>query len=160
MLVKEIEIGGDLNTGDRNTGDLNTGYLNTGDRNTGDRNTGDLNTGNWNTGDLNTGDLNTGYLNTGDRNTGDRNTGNWNATNRSCGLFCSAEPNIIVFDVPTNMSMNEFLSKHPECRTLGEKLMYDDLFNYAEFSSIPGWTLEKCKELHGKFIKARATAKE
>jgi len=54
-LVREIEVGGDQNTGHGNTGDRNTGHWNTGDRNTGDWNTGDQNTGNGNAGSFHTG---------------------------------------------------------------------------------------------------------
>jgi len=82
-FVREVEIGGDSNTGDSNTGcgntgDSNTGWGNTGNRNTGWSNTGDSNTGWGNTGWGNTGNSNTGNRNTGDSNTGDSNTGNRN----------------------------------------------------------------------------------
>jgi hypothetical protein len=124
----------------------------------GNRNTGDWNTGNRNTGDWNTGNWNTGYWNTGDWNTSDRNTGNWNTGNRSCGMFCSKEPCVVVFDVQTDMTFQEFLEKYPQCRKLGEALMSDEVFDYALYSSIPGWTLEKCAALHRAFIAARTPA--
>ena len=96
------------NTGDRNTGDWNTGDRNTGDRNTGNRNTGDWNTGYSNTGYSNTGDRNTGNRNTGYSNTGNRNTGDWNKTNRSSGVFCNKEPEMIMFNKKTNMTFEEW----------------------------------------------------
>jgi hypothetical protein len=154
---------GDSNTGNCNTGNCNTGYRNTGYRNTGDRNTGDRNTGNCNTGNCNTGDRNTGYrntgdsntgnCNTGDRNTGYRNTGDSNATNRSAGLFCQKEPKVIVFDVQTKFTYDEFIAKCPACFELGQLLQRKAEFDYTQFSHIPGWTLEKIKSLHEKLAK-------
>jgi len=84
-FVREVEIGGDSNTGWGNTGNRNTGNHNTGDSNTRNRNTGDSNTGWGNTGNRNTGDSNTGNRNTGDRNTGNRNTGNRNTGDSNTG---------------------------------------------------------------------------
>jgi hypothetical protein len=160
-FIEEIKIGGDRNTGDGNTGHSNTGECNTGRRNTGNCNTGDRNIGNGNTGDWNTGNGNTGHKNTGDwnigdGNTGDGNTGHWNTTNRSCGLFCSVEPCVIVFDEQTKMTMEQFCKKYPEYYALGNKLNSDTLFDYSEFKTIPGWTLEKCKSLHEKMVAARS----
>jgi len=147
---------GDGNIGNGNTGDGNTGHKNTGNCNTGNGNTGDGNTGGRNTGDGNTGHKNTGDWNIGDGNTGDGNTGHWNTTNRSCGLFCSVEPCVIVFDEQTKMTMEQFCKKYPEYYALGNKLNSDTLFDYSEFKTIPGWTLEKCKSLHEKMVAARS----
>ena len=99
---------GDLNTGNRNTGDWNTGNRNTGDWNTGDCNTGDWNTGDWNTGNRNTGDRNTGNWNTGNRNTGDWNTGDWNSASFSNGVFCTKEPEILIFNKPSGMTFRQW----------------------------------------------------
>ena len=105
---------GNRNTGDCNTGNSNTGHCNTGNCNTGNRNTGDCNTGNSNTGNSNTGNWNTGYCNTGNCNTGDWNTGycntgHWNTTNYSSGCFNTIESSIILFDKPSDMTMNKWL---------------------------------------------------
>ena len=99
---------GDCNTGNRNTGDWNTGDWNTGNRNTGDWNTGDCNTGDCNTGDCNTGDWNTGNRNTGDWNTGNRNTGDWNSASFSNGVFCTEEPEILIFNKPSGMTFRQW----------------------------------------------------
>ncbi len=99
---------GDGNTGDCNTGARNTGNHNTGNRNTGDRNTGDRNTGNFNTGDWNIGDGNTGDFNTGNRNTGDCNTGDWNKASFSNGVFCTEEPEILIFNKPSGMTLRQW----------------------------------------------------
>lgn len=80
-----------------------TGICNTGDRNTGDRNTGTYNTGDWNTGDGNTGDFNTG-----NRNTGDCNTGDWNKASFSNGVFCTEEPEILIFNKPSGMTLRQW----------------------------------------------------
>ena len=80
-----------------------TGICNTGDRNTGDRNTGTYNTGDWNTGDGNTGDCNTGA-----RNTGNCNTGDWNKASFSNGVFCTEEPEILIFNKPSGMTLRQW----------------------------------------------------
>ncbi len=80
-----------------------TGICNTGNRNTGNRNTGDCNTGDWNTGDWNTGDCNTG-----DWNTGDWNTGDWNSASFSNGVFCTEEPEILIFNKPSGMTFRQW----------------------------------------------------
>jgi hypothetical protein len=169
---------GNLNTGDRNTGDQNTGYQNTGSRNTGDqntgdqntgyqntgnRNTGDWNTGNLNTGNRNTGNWNTGYWNTGDRNTGnlntgDRNTGDWNATDHCPGFFCAVEPNVLSFDVQTELTHTEFLEAFPQASILGVALMSDEKINFEDFKMIPGITEEKLQLLHQKHLNGRKKA--
>lgn len=121
-VLKRVNQGkgctGICNTGDRNTGDRNTGIYNTGDWNTGDRNTGDCNsgihntgnhnTGNRNTGDWNTGNRNTGNFNTGDCNTGDCNTGDWNIASFSNGVFCTEEPEALIFNKPSGMTLRQW----------------------------------------------------
>ena len=87
---------------------VNEGKDNTGLCNTGDWNTGDRNTGNGNTGNLNTGNGNTGDRNTGNRNTGDRNTGDWNTVNYSSGVFCTEPQKAIIFDKPSNLSLQNW----------------------------------------------------
>ena len=95
-------------TGICNTGNCNTGNCNTGDWNTGNRNTGDWNTGDCNTGDCNTGNCNTGNCNTGDCNTGNRNTGDWNSASFSNGVFCTEEPEILIFNKPSGMTFRQW----------------------------------------------------
>ena len=102
-------------TGICNTGDCNTGNRNTGDWNTGDWNTGDWNTGNRNTGDWNTGNRNTGDCNTGDWNTGDWNTGDWNSASFSNGVFCTKEPEILIFNKPSGMTFREWRNSDACC---------------------------------------------
>ena len=104
---------GSMNTGNRNTGNWNTGNWNTGDCNTGSCNAGDYNTGSWNTGSMNTGECNTGHCNTGNMNTGnwnigDCNTGDWNATNYSCGVFCTEPQKILIFDKPSDWTLDDW----------------------------------------------------
>ena len=78
--------------------------------NEGRDNTGLRNIGNWNTGDSNTGDRNIGDRNIGNRNTGYRNTGIANKGNRHTGAFCTGDANFTLFNKPTNMTYNEFIS--------------------------------------------------
>ena len=131
---------GNWNTGDRNTGNCNTGNWNTGNRNTGNWNTGDRNTGNWNTGNRNTGDRNTGNWNTGNwntgnRNTGDRNTGNWNTgdwnkTSYSNGVFCTKEPEILIFDKPSGMTLRQW-RESDACKLLDTSREYVTVWVWA-----------------------------
>lgn len=95
-------------TGICNTGDRNTGNFNTGDWNIGSRNIGTYNIGDWNTGNGNTGDFNTGNRNTGNRNTGDCNTGDWNKASFSNGVFCTEEPEILIFNKPSGMTLRQW----------------------------------------------------
>ena len=87
---------------------VNQGKGCTGNRNTGNWNTGNRNTGNWNTGNRNTGDWNTGNCNTGNRNTGDWNTGDWNSASFSNGVFCTEEPEILIFNKPSGMTFRQW----------------------------------------------------
>lgn len=106
-VLKRVNQGksctGICNTGDRNTGDRNTGTYNTGDWNIGNRNIGTYNIGDWNTGNGNTGDFNTG-----NRNTGDCNTGDWNKASFSNGVFCTEEPEILIFNKPSGMTLRQW----------------------------------------------------
>ena len=96
------------NSGNRNSGDLNSGDLNSGNRNSGNRNSGDWNSGDRNSGDLNSGDGNSGNRNSGDWNSGYRNSGDWNKTNFSAGVLCTQEPECLIFDRPSGMTLREW----------------------------------------------------
>ena len=65
-------------------------------------------TGICNTGDCNTGNRNTGDWNTGDWNTGDWNTGDWNSASFSNGVFCTEEPEILIFNKPSGMTFRQW----------------------------------------------------
>ena len=98
QIIREIpwnEVLKRVNQGKGCTGILNTGNLNTGNRNTGDRNTGDWNTGN--------------------RNTGDWNTGDWNSASFSNGVFCTEEPEILIFDKPSGMTFRQWRDSNACC---------------------------------------------
>lgn len=82
---------------------VNHGKGCTGICNTGDRNTGIYNTGDWNTGNGNIGDFNTG-----NRNTGDCNTGDWNIASSSSGVFCTEEPEALIFNKPSGMTLRQW----------------------------------------------------
>lgn len=98
-----------FNSGYYNSGDLNSGDFNSGDFNSGNSNIGDFNSGDFNGGDRNSGDCNSGYRNSGDRNSGNYNSGIFNSCDYSNGVFCSIEPKIHIFNIPTDMTMREFL---------------------------------------------------
>ena len=99
---------GICNSGDWNTGRWNTGSYNSGNHNTGDWNSGDCNTGRWNTGSYNSGNHNTGDWNTGSYNSGDWNTGDWNSVSFSDGVFCTEEPEILIFNKPSGMTLRQW----------------------------------------------------
>lgn len=61
-----------------------------------------------NEGHDNTGLRNTGSMNTGSWNTGDCNTGDWNATNYSCGVFCTEPQKILIFDKPSDWTLDDW----------------------------------------------------
>ena len=71
-------------------------------------NVGVDNTGVCNSGDCSTGNRNTGDRNTGNCNTGNRNTGDWNTTNFSSGVLCTEEPECLIFDKPSGMTLREW----------------------------------------------------
>ena len=111
QIIREIpwdEVLKRVNQGKGCTGICNTGDCNTGNRNTGICNTGNRNTGDCNTGDCNTGNRNTGDCNTGNRNTGDCNTGDWNSVSFSNGVFCTEEPEILIFNKPSGMTFRQW----------------------------------------------------
>jgi hypothetical protein len=122
-VVREI-VGEELNIlkgiTNGNTGIFNSGYYNSGNHNSGNRNSGDRNSGYYNSGDRNSGDHNSGRYNSGYYNSGSYNSGIFNSGNRnsglfnscdfSSGIFCSIEPKINIFNMPTHMTMREFLN--------------------------------------------------
>lgn len=50
----------------------------------------------------------TGICNTGDCNTGDWNTGDWNSASFSNGVFCTEEPEILIFNKPSGMTFRQW----------------------------------------------------
>jgi hypothetical protein len=91
-----------------NTGKGNSGLCNSGNRNSGDCNSGNWNSGNRNSGDRNSGNRNSGDWNSGNRNSGNRNSGDWNKTNFSSGCFNTEEQKIIMFDKPSDWTLNDW----------------------------------------------------
>ena len=111
-IVALANIGADntgvCNSGDWNSGDWNSGDCNSGDWNSGNRNSGDCNSGNCNSGNRNSGNWNSGDWNSGNRNSGDWNSGDWNITNFSSGVLCTEEPECLIFDKPSGMTLREW----------------------------------------------------
>ena len=137
---------GDYNNGDYNNGNRNKGNYNSGNRNSGDYNSGYYNTGDWNSGDRNIGDWNSGNRNIGDYNSGDwnigdYNSGDWNKTNFSSGCFNTKEQKILMFDKPSNWSLNDWWNS--EARRLLDQIQY----NVLEWTCLEDMTDEE-KEQH------------
>ena len=65
-------------------------------------------TGIRNSGNGNSGHYNSGNRNSGDGNSGDGNSGDWNATNFSSGVLCTEEPECLIFDRPSGMTLREW----------------------------------------------------
>ena len=109
---------GNYNTGSYNTGNYNTDNYNNGDSNSGNRNKGNYNSGGCNDGSYNSGFNNSGYSNSGyynngngnsgNYNIGNRNSGDWNYTNCSCGCFNTEEPKILMFNKPSNWTIEDW----------------------------------------------------
>ncbi len=140
---------GNHNSGNGNTGSYNSGHYNSGKRNSGDYNSGYRNSGYYNSGNHNSGDYNSGYRNSGYYNSGNGNSGLFNSCNFSSGVFCTIEPKINIFNMPTNMTMSEFLdSKYYDA------IISSD-FNLTEWIPYTEEEMEKdkSKKLIGGYLK-------
>ena len=119
------------NSGDWNSGDGNSGGGNSGYRNSGDRNSGGGNSGYRNSGYRNSGDRNSGNWNSGDRNSGNWNSGDLNKTNFSSGVLCTQEPECLIFDLPSGMTLREW--RNSEAADLMDGICIDsDRWIFAE----------------------------
>jgi hypothetical protein len=141
---------GGYNSGYHNSGDFNSGNGNSGDHNSGGYNSGNGNSGDHNSGGYNSGYRNSGYHNSGGYNSGDYNSGLFNSCNFSSGIFCSNEPKINIFNMPTNMTMREFLnSKY-------YRAIISSDFNLTEWIPYTEEEMEKdeSKKLIGGYLKS------
>ena len=53
----------------------------------------------------NAGIFNSGHRNSGDRNSGDYNSGDYNSCDFSSGVFCNKDPEVLIFNQPSGMTM-------------------------------------------------------
>ena len=140
-IVALANIGAD-NTGICNSGNWNSGNCNSGNWNSGDRNSGDRNSGNWNSGNW--------------------NSGNWNITNFSSGVLCTEEPECLIFDKPSGMTLREwretkaaYLMCHIRFDTtewVREERMTDDEKAENPQHEILGGYLKEYSEPHYAFV--------
>jgi hypothetical protein len=100
--------------------------------------------GDWNSGDWNSGNLNSGNRNNGDWNSGNRNNGDWNKTSFSSGVFCTEVPKLIMFNKPTDLTLEEW--RHSDaCRLLNRidfrptKFIWLDDMTDEEKATHPDW---------------------
>ena len=98
----------------------------------GNNNSGHENSGNNNSGDFNSGDFNSGNNNSGNFNSGDFNSGDWNKCNGSCGVFCTEEQTIRIFDKDTNMTLSEFRRSKYNRALRSVKLELTEWIEYTE----------------------------
>ena len=66
-----------------------------------------MNTGLCNSGNMNSGNRNSGNCNSGNCNSGNWNSGNWNSGNRNSGFFNTTEPELRMFNKPTNEKLED-----------------------------------------------------
>ena len=117
-IVRELswnEVLEIVNTGKGCTGLRNKGNYNSGNHNNGNRNSGDYNNGNRNSGNHNNGDCNSGIYNSGD----------WNKTDFSSGCFNTKEQKILMFDKPSNWSLDDWWDS--EARRLLNQIQHNVL---------------------------------
>lgn len=103
--------------------------------------TGLRNSGNHNSGDWNSGDWNSCNYNSGDYNSGNYNSGDCNKTDFSSGCFNTKEQKILMFDKPSNWSLNDW--RDSEARKLLNQIQY----NVLEWICLEDMTDEE-KKLH------------
>jgi hypothetical protein len=136
---------GDRNSGNGNSGDRNSGYRNSGYRNSGYRNSGTGNDGYRNSGSYNSGDYNSGHYNSGDH-----NSGLFNSCNYSNGIFCTTEPKINIFNMPTNMTMSEFLKSKYYSAIISSDFKLTEWIPYTEEEM----EKDESKKLIGGYLKS------
>ena len=132
---------GNYNSGNYNRGNYNSGNYNGGNYNSGNYNSGDCNSGNYNRGNYNSGNYNNGYYNSGNWNNGYYNIGDWNKTDFSSGCFNTKEQKILMFDKPSNWSLDDWWDS--EARKLLNQIQY----NVLEWICLEDMTDEE-KEQH------------
>ena len=100
--------------------------------------------------------VNIGKGNTGHRNTGDGNTGYWNKTNYSSGCFCTEEPNILFFDLPSDWSYQDWIDSEQRgilwCMpTENRQSWWNKLDNQEKESikSLPNFNAQKFHDITG-----------
>ena len=124
---------------DENSGRRNSGHMNSGDFNSGDQNSGHRNSGHMNSGDFNSGDQNSGHMNSGDF-----NSGNFNV-----GLFNTGVQNINLFNLKTNLTLEEFKNSRFYRALYSEPLNLTERIHYTEDEM----KHDKAKQLTGGFLK-------
>jgi hypothetical protein len=133
--------------GDWNSGYGNSGYRNSGDMNSGYWNSGNGNSGDWNSGYGNSGYRNSGYANSGYWNSGNMNSGYGNATNFSSGIFCTIEPKALIFDAPSDMTLDDWNNSRwcVLCDKIIERGSVDGITGdeWKTLAEIPNWDREK-----------------
>ena len=143
------------NSGYRNSGDYNNGIFNRGDYNRGYRISGSYNIGNYNSGNYNSGNYNSGHHNSGNCNSGDYNSGMFNSCSHSSGFFCTKEPKARIFDIETNMTIDEFYASEYYNVLTKHTLHLTEWKNYSEAEMVN----DENKKLIGGYLK-RYTYKE
>ena len=134
---------------DENTGFFNSGGRNSGNCNSGNRNSGDCNSGNRNSGYYNSGNCNSGDRNSGNYNSGDRNSGDFNSCDYSSGLFCTQDPKVKIFDIETDMTMNEVMQTDWYRMLFRNPLILNEWIEYTDEEK----KADKKKDLIGGYLK-------
>ena len=114
-----------------------------------------------NTGKDNTGLCNSGNRNSGNCNSGDWNSGDWNVTNFSSGVLCTEEPECLIFDKPSGMTLREWRetkAAYLMCRirfdttewVREERMTYDEKAENPQYEILGGY-LKEYPEPHYTF---------
>ena len=126
--------------------------------NTGKNCSGRSNSGSWNSGNRNSGSWNSGSWNSGNRNSGSWNSGDWNKCNFSNGCFNTVEPQIYLFNKPSNWTYRDWIDSD------ASKLLSQipcDVLEYVPFENMADW--EKVAhpeaEITGGFLKKMNSSK-
>ena len=97
----------------------------------------------------NAGLFNSGNCNSGDFNSGDCNSGDFNSCDYSSGLFCTQDPKVKIFDVETDMTMNEVMQTDWYRMLFRNPLRLNEWIYYTDEER----KADKKKELIGGYLK-------
>jgi len=109
--------------------------------------------------DANSGYRNSGYRNSGNWNSGDRNSGDWNATNFSAGVLCTEEPECLVFDEPSGMTLREWRDSEAAAIMLRIEVPYPTWRDWSELTDEERETHAKLECQGGMLVTPRDCGK-
>lgn len=97
----------------------------------------------------NTGLFNSGNCNSGNYNSGNYNSGCFSSCDYSSGLFCTQDPKVKIFDIETDMTMNEVMQTDWYRMLFRNPLILNEWIYYTDEEK----KADKKKELIGGYLK-------